>query len=151
VSKDDAQGANKLIELLSEELELFEQIYKATEKQSKILNVEDYDIEAFDKLIDKRQELIEKINGLHQKSNPMMQSFVTSPSYKKDSEVEKLKEKIQSKVKQCANLNDENMAIISDKTDNQKDKIEKQSAKRKGIGGYAQAVPNTPEVFDRNA
>ncbi|MDR2599619.1 MAG: flagellar protein FlgN [Oscillospiraceae bacterium] len=151
MSKNETQGADKLIELLSEKLELFEQIYKATEKQSKILSDEDYDIEAFDKLIDKRQELIEKINGLHQKLDPMMQSFVSSPSYKKDSEIEKLKDKIQNKVKECSDLNNENMEIISDKTDNQKDKIEKQSAKRKGIGGYAQAVPNTPEVFDRNA
>ena len=132
--------------LLGKELEVFEEIRKLTGRQAELLKKDDVD--QFDSLLDKRQELIEKINGLHQESDPLMQSYVSSPEDDSIAEIEELREKIRETIGICAGLNDEIVAEMKVKSKEQSEKIDKHSAKRKGIGGYAQAVPNTPEVFD---
>jgi len=43
------------------------------------------------------------------------------------------------------------MAAMKDKVEEHTRKIDEKSAQRKGIGGYAQAVPNTPEIFDKKS
>ena len=149
MSKFSSADTKRLSELLSEELEVYVQIQKQTEEQTDLLAKDD--IEAFDKSLDKREKLIEKIKGLHQDSNPLMQSYVSFSSAGNESidEIEKLKAKIRKQLEICANLNDKNMEMMSEKTEEHIKKIEEQSAKRKGIGGYAQSVPNIPEMFDK--
>jgi len=149
VSKFSSADSKQLSKLLSDELELYGQIRKLTEKQTELLTKDD--IDAFDKSLDKRAELIEKIKGLHQDSDPLMQSYVSfsSDEKNKDSGIEKLNDQIREALEICAALNDKNTTAMNEKTQEQAKKIEKQSAKRKGIGGYAQSVPNTPEVFDK--
>jgi len=139
----------RLIELLGDELKLYGQIKKLTEKQAELLAKDD--IEAFNSSLEKRAELIEKIKGLHQDSDPLMQSYVSyaSDGDSRNSEIDKLNKKIREVLEICSGLNTDNIAAMKAKTEEHTKKIEKQSAKRKGIGGYAQAVPNTPEVFDK--
>jgi len=146
VSKFKPADRDRLSELLVKELEIFERIRKLTEKQAELLAKDDVD--QFDGSLDKRQELIEKINGLHQESDPLMQSYVSSPADEKCAEIEDLREKIRETVGICAGLNDKIVAEMKVKSKEHSEKIDRHSAKRKGIGGYAQAVPNTPEVFD---
>ena len=137
----------RLIKLLGEELKLLEQIQKLTEKQTELLTGDDVD--GVDDSLNKRQQLIEKINGLHQDSDSLMQSYVSAPLDEAGSEIEALREQIKDKLEACDKSNTENMDALKAKAIEQTKKIDEQSKKRKGIGGYAQAVPNTPEMIDK--
>ena len=141
----------RLLELLENELDLYIQIRKLTEKQAQLLSKDD--IDAFNGSLEKRAELIEKIKGLHQDSDPLMQSYVSvaKSAANKDEGIEKLREQIRREIAECSRLNDENMAAMKDKVEEHTRKIDEKSAQRKGIGGYAQAVPNTPEIFDKKS
>ena len=141
----------QLAKLLSEKIKVYGQIRKMTEEQSGLLDKDD--IEAFNVSLNKREKLIEKINGLHQDSDTLMQSYVTfsSASSGGDKEINKLRNDIHDALKACAELNDKNIASLQSKSESQKERINKQSAKRKGIGGYAQSVPNVPEMFDKKS
>jgi len=148
VSKTASEDMVRLSKLLGDELELHRKIKKLTEEQTELLAKDD--IEAFNISLDKREKLIEKIKGLHQESNPLMQSYASSSgSNGKDGEIEEKKAKIREIVESCALLNDENIISLREKTENLTKEIDEKSAKRKGIGGYAQSVPNTPEMFDK--
>jgi len=147
VSKTASAESERLSELLSEELELYGKIRKMTEEQEKLLAKDD--IEAFNISLDKREKLIDKIKGLHQESNPLMQSYASISSGSKNSEVEELKVKIREVIEACAQLNDENIDSLKEKTESLTKEIDEKSAKRKGIGGYVQSVPNKSEMFDK--
>ena len=144
MSKPDIE---KLSELLKKELEIFEEVLELTGEQTKLLEKDD--IETLNSSLEKRQELIDKINGLHQESGALMQSYVSSPEEQKDAVIEDYRKRIKQIINTCAEQSEKNMGEIKLKAEAQTNKIEKQSAKRKGIGGYAQAVPNTPEMFDK--
>jgi len=147
VSKTASAETERLSKLLSEELEIYEKIRKMTEEQSKQLAKDD--IEAFNISLDKREKLIEEIKGLHQESTPLMQSCASTSSGGENSTIEELKEKTREVIEECAQLNDKNMQTLKGKTESLIKEIDEKSAKRKGIGGYAQSVPNTPEMFDK--
>jgi flagellar biosynthesis/type III secretory pathway chaperone len=147
VSKITSADLEKLSNLLDKEYEILEQIRKLTEKQSELLTKDK--ISEFDSSLDKRAELIEKINGLHQDSDALMQSYMSLPENEKNKKIEKLREQIQGMLKLCAELNDKNMAELKEKTEEHIRRIDKMNDNIKGIGGYAQAVPNAPELFDK--
>jgi len=151
VSNFSSADTERLSKLLSEELEFYSKIRKLTEEQTELLAKDD--IEAFDNSLDKRETLIEKIKGLHQDSNPLMQSYVSfsSDGNKTDDKIDDLKKQIREQLEICAELNDKNMETMKLKTEEHTKKIDEQSAKRKTIGGYAQSVPNTPEMFDKKS
>jgi len=149
VSKISSADIEKLSELLRKELKLYEQIRKLTENQTQLLAKDD--IDALNTSLSEREACIGKIKGLHQDSNPLMQSYVSFSMGGKDgnSEIDDLKKQIREILESCNEQNDKNIATMRDKTQEHSKKIDAQSAKRKGIGGYAQSVPNTPEVFDK--
>ena len=144
-----AADIERLSVLLGDELDLYRQTREKTEEQAKLLDKDD--IEAFNESLDKREKLIEQIKGLHRESAPLMQSYVsfTSGGKNKNKEIEKLNKQIREELEISGRLNDENIETMKNKTEDHIKRIDEQSAKRKGIGGYAQSVPNTPEVFDR--
>jgi len=137
----------RLTELLEKELEAFEQIFKLSEKQAKLLAKDN--IDAFDSSLDEGQKYIEEIKGLHQESEPLMQSYMSGAGKDAADEIEKLRSRIQDIIAKCAELNHINSAAAKEKLENYIGKIDKLSSSRKGIGGYAQSVPNTPEMFDK--
>ena len=147
----ESADMERLTKLLADELKLYGQIRKLTEEQTELLAKDD--IEAFDNSLDKRETLIEKIKGLHQDSNPLMQSYVSfsSDGNKANDEIDGLKNQIREQLEVCAQLNDKNMETMRFKTEEHSKKIDEQSAKRKTIGGYAQSVPNVPEMFDKKS
>ena len=148
MSKIESADTERLLKLLCDELDLHKKIRKLTEEQTELLTKDE--MEAFNSSLDKREELIEQIKGLHQESKPLMQSYASSSnSSKKDSKIDDLKKEIREVIEKCAHLNDENINNLKEKTENLTKKIDEKSAQRKGIGGYAQAVPNTPEMFDK--
>ena len=142
----------RLSGLLGEELELYRQIKNLTRKQTELLTKDD--IEGFNSSLDKREELIEKIKGLHRESDSLMQSYVsssTSSSGSKNNKIEELKSDIRKELEACVELNNENSENLTEKQKDHTKKIDEQSAKRKTIGGYAQSVPNIPEMFDKKS
>jgi len=150
VSELSNNDRTRLLELLGSELEAFGQIRKLTESQAKLLLKDN--ISAFDDSLDKGQEYIEKINGLHQESGPLMQSYMSAVidnDESKDEEIERLLENIREVTAECAEFNLKNTDAAKTKIDEYIKKMEKLSSSRKGIGGYAQSVPNTPEMFDK--
>ena len=151
MSKLASADMERLSKLLGNELEIYGEIQKLTEKQADLLAKDD--IEGFDSSLDKRAELIEKIKGLHQESDPLMQSYVSVSTNEDttDSKIEELRKQINEILEVCAGLNDKNIASMKVKTEEHTKKIDEQRAKGKGIGGYAQSVPNTPEVFDKKS
>ena len=64
MNKNSSEDMERLPELLGEELEYYKQIQKLTEEQTGLMGEDD--IEAFNSSLVKREELIEKIKGLHQ-------------------------------------------------------------------------------------
>jgi len=151
VIKISSEDIERLSKLLGEELEHYKQIRKLTEEQVELLNKDD--IEAFNGSLNKREELIEKIKGLHQEKEPLVQSYASlSESEKKQGkEINNLNKQIREIIEVCAEINDRNILCVKGKTDDLTKKIDEQSSKRKGIGGYVQAVPNTPEMFDKKS
>ena len=141
------EKTTRLTKLLGDELKLLESIKELTDEQTRQIEMDEFD--GLEKLLEHRQELIEKINGLHQESQELMQSYVSSSSLKPVREIERLKEEIKYLLQNCKELNEKNVEMLRHKSTAQKEKIGKQSAQRKGIGGYAQAVPTSSEMFDK--
>ncbi|MCL2627817.1 MAG: hypothetical protein FWD44_03870 [Oscillospiraceae bacterium] len=147
MSKFESSDRGKLQEYLKQELEAFEKIRALTQELAEQINEDKVD--ALNKTLSKRQEQIEKINGLHQESSLLMQSYASLQQGEKDGEIDDILSQIQEITQSCANLNDESFNILRVKSEEQTEKIDKQSAKRKGISGYAQAVAYAPEVIDK--
>ena len=143
----EPSDTRRLLELLEEELKIYGQIQKQTEKQAHLLARDD--IETFNDSLEKRAKLIEKIKGLHQESDPLMQSYISLAKDERNSEIDAINKEIHEALEICSRQNVENVTAMKEKTEEQTKKIKKQSEKRKTIGGYAQSVPNTPEVFDK--
>jgi len=100
----------KLSKLLEKELEILKQIQMLSGKQTQSL-AED-DVDALNSSLDKTQELMEKINGLHQESDPLMQSYISSSGGEAGSKIEKLKQQIEDIVESCAEVNSKNTETI---------------------------------------
>jgi flagellar biosynthesis/type III secretory pathway chaperone len=144
----------RLSKLLDEELEHYKQIRKQTEEQAVLLGKDD--IEAFNSSLSQREELIEKIKGLHLVKEPLMQSYASAQKSanpqnegKQNNKIETLNRQIREVIEECAQINDKNILTMKEKTEELTKKIDEQSSKRKGIGGYVQTIPNMSEVFDK--
>ena len=140
-------GVEKLTKLLNGELKLLEKMKELTDEQARQIEADEFD--GLGELLNERQALIEKINGLHQESNPLMQSYVSSSDYGAVLQIDNLRNKIKQTLLECKELNEKNVGALADKTKDHTEKIDQQSTKIKGIGGYAQAVTSTSERFDK--
>jgi len=140
---------DRLLELLSQELKLLEQVCELTEKQSEQLGADK--IDELNITLDKTQKVIEKINGLHLEQSPLMRSYdALPPGEKSDREaILNLAEQIREKLEICAGKSSQTYGMLEAKKMEQSAKIDDQSAKRKGIGGYAQAVASVSEMIDK--
>jgi flagellar biosynthesis/type III secretory pathway chaperone len=136
-----------LAKLLDDELKLLEKIKELTDEQTRQIEMDEF--EGLEKLLESRQELIRKINGLHQDSQELMQSYISSSNLEPISGVDDIKKKIKYLLEYCKKSNEKNVEMLKYKSTEQKEKIGKQSAQRKGIGGYAQAAPTSSEMFDK--
>ena len=150
VSKFSQEKQSRLLGLLGEELALFKQIRGLTEKQTELLTADD--TEAFDESLERRQELIEKINGLHQETDLLMQSYISFSSSAgggKIDAVETAAERIRGVIAECAALNDSNITMVKGMAEEYVKRIDKLSLSRKSLGAYAQNVPSNSMHFDR--
>ena len=140
----------RLLELLSQELEIFERMRELTGKHAELI-AED-EVDALGESLDRRQELIEKINGLHQESNALMQSYMSysnSAGGKSIGEIEKAAGRIRDIIAECAGLDEKNTEAAKEKVEQYKVRANKLSLNRKSMGAYIQGVANNPEMFDK--
>ena len=140
----------RLLDLLGMEHEAFEQIREFTNEQKDLIAADD--IDAFDKSLDCRAELIKKINGLHQESDVLMQSYISYSSSADGKIIVAVDEaigRLQAVIADCAALNEKNTAAAKEKAEEYIKQIGKLSLTRKSLGKYAQSVPNSSELFDK--
>ena len=140
----------RLLELLEQELGLFDEIREQTIKQAGLLEADD--TEGFSRSLDDRQEIIEKINGLHQEHDVLMQSYVSfsaSPDGEKIETIESASGRLDAVIRECIGLNEKNTDAAKGKAEEYIKQIGEMSHRRKSLGKYAQSVPNNPELFDK--
>jgi hypothetical protein len=140
----------KLLELVAQQQNLFAQIRKLTQEQAGLIASED--VEGLDKSLDRRQKHIEKIKGLHQESDALMQSYISSreaPGGTKIKAIETAAANLREDVTQCAGLDAKNAEALKAKADAYLKQREKLAASRKSIGLYAQGGTNNSELFDK--
>ena len=147
----------RLLELLGQEYKLFIRIRELTEAQTELLAADD--LEGFNKSLDSRQEVIDEINGLHQESDILMQSYMsfsntvsdgTNPAGgEKTGLIDSAVRRLEDAIIKCVELNDKNTGAAKNKTEEYIRQIGELSLKRKSIGKYALNVPNNPEHFDK--
>jgi len=141
---------SRLLVLLGEELDIFRQIGSLSIKQAEMLAADD--LEAFEGSLERRQELIEKINGLHQDTDLLMQSYISfsdSANGEMSDAIESTAGQLRDAIADCASTNDKNMVAAKEKAEEYIKRIGKLSLSRKSLGAYAQSVPNNSELFDR--
>ena len=141
---------SRLLELLGEELTLFEKVRELTDKQTELIKTDETD--AFNESLDRRWELIEKINGLHQETDVLMQSYISfssSAGGAKAVNVETAAEKLRGLIAECASMNDSNLAMAMEMAEGYTERIDRLSLGRKSLEAYAQSVPNSPKHFDQ--
>ena len=140
----------RLVELLGMVTELFGNIREQTKKQTELL--ESDNIDGFNLSLEARQETIEKIEGLHQEFNSLMQSYVSfsnSADGGKIDAVDHANGLLDAIVRECVELNDKNAETAKEKTEEYIKQIGEMSIRRKSLGKYAHTVPNNPELFDK--
>jgi len=148
---DYSQGkGTRLLDLLEQEIELFRQIHELTQKQSQLL--EQDEASAFNSSLDSRLELIEKINGLHQELDVLMQSYMSFAGSGIESQADAVEKAIAHRrgiIAACAELNKKNTALAKEKAEDYIKRIGKLRLKRKSIELYTPDIPDNAELFDR--
>ena len=140
----------RLLALIKNELELFGQMRGIAEELAKLL--ESDDIETFNERLDRRQELIEKINGLHQESDPLMQSYISyvnSAGGESDREMDAAIGELRSLIAEIAGMNDVVMEAAKTKAVEYTERIARMSLSRESLGRYQHELPNPPQMFDK--
>jgi hypothetical protein len=143
-------NATRLLELIGQELELFGRIRELSQDQAELIAQDE--IEALNISLDRRQECIDKINGLHQETNVLMQSYMASvgtDGSKKSEEAESAIRRLRDAVSGCVALNEKIMADAQEKAKSYAGRIDELSTGRKGLDSYIHQVPNNPELFDK--
>ena len=142
----------RLLELLRLEDELAEQLRGLTEEQAALLASDD--AEAFDKSLDRSRDIIEKIDGLHQESDVLMQSyssFLSTGDGEKVELVETAIVRIRDTIAECAGQNDANATAAKEKADEYMSQAGNIGIRRKSIGLYGQNASKNPVLFDRKS
>ena len=150
MSKFSSAKAARLNELLRQVLEIFVEMRRLTENQTDLIAAED--IAALDESIGRRQTLIEEINGLHQESDILMQSYMsysTSTDGESISEIDAAAGQLRDAITECAGINDKNTLSAMEKAAKYAERIDKLSKSRKSLGSYIHRLSNDPELFDK--
>jgi len=146
-SRDDE---GRLLELLSQEYELFKQIRGLAGEQTELLAADEAIV--FGRSFDRAQEFVEQINGLHQESDILMQSYVSfsaTPNGGKVAPIEEAAEKLRNVIAECIEINKKNEASAKEISKDYVKRIDKSNTTRKGLGKYIHNLPNNPELFDK--
>ena len=148
--KFNRESETRLITLLEEKLELFRQMKEQGEKQTELLAQDE--IETFNESLEKGEKLKEKINGLHQESEVLMQSYMSScqsGGRGKVKAIDKLKEQIHEIIVECQSINDKNFEIARNKSDEYTKRLKELDTSKKTFNAYTIDIPDNSEHFDK--
>ena len=151
MSKFNKEQETRLIELLKEEIELFKQIKELAVKETKLLASDD-GVGAFNESLSKRENIKEKINGLHQETEKLMQSYIsftTTTPRGKIPQIEKLIESLQEIIAECSNINEKNITIAGNRISEFTKRIKELDTEKKTFDAYTHTIPDSSELFDR--
>ena len=146
-SEDEAA---RLCELLQQELEGFSGILKLINEQTASIEADNTD--NFIETLDRTQELITIIDGLHRESNELMQSYKSHAGTigeGKTTEIDTIYGKLESIIVECAGLIEKNTIAAKEKNQDYIERIGRLNLNRKSIGSYIQKVASAPEIFDK--
>ena len=135
--------------LLDRMLELCGRVLALTIRQAGLL--EEDDPEGFGRSLDERGAAMDEIDGLHQESEALMQSYISiagRPGGGRSQKIEGTLEKIRDALSRSAAANEKNLAAAKEKAGDYVRQIGKMSLGKKSVGAYIQGVPNNPEHFD---
>jgi len=150
VNRFSQENSARLLELLGQEMEQLNRMHELTEKQAELLIADD--IDDFHKSLDQRQGLIERIKGLHQESDVLMQSYVAFSSVDAGRVIEAIEKAVAERrrmIGECAALNEKNIITAKEKASSYLERLEKLSLNRRSIELYTPEVPNSPEIIDK--
>jgi ElaB/YqjD/DUF883 family membrane-anchored ribosome-binding protein len=142
----------RLLELLGQETEFYKRLWELSEEQAEMLALDD--AEAFDKSLDRSREVIEKINGLHQETDVLMQSYTSysvSDGGKKVEAIESAIKQNSDKIAECAKLHVTNSSVANEKAEMYISHAGKLSVRRKSLGLYTQNASAAPTMFDKKS
>ncbi|MCL2151642.1 MAG: flagellar protein FlgN [Oscillospiraceae bacterium] len=141
----------RLLELLGQEIELFVEMYELTGKQSEMIAQDDVD--TFGGSLDRRLELIDRINGLHQESDILMQSYALLADIEGKGKIDAIEEaaaRRQDLITGCTEQNAQNGEAAKEKAGNYAKRAGRLNLIRKSLELYTLDMPNDPELFDRS-
>ena len=150
MSKFNRESETRLIFLLEEELKLFEQMKEQSNKQTKLLAQDE--IEAFSESLEKREKLKEKINGLHQETEVLMQSYMASyqaGGRGKVKAIDTLREKLRAIIEECQSINDKNFESAKGKIEEYTKRLKELDTSKKTFNAYTLDIPENSEHFDK--
>jgi hypothetical protein len=150
VSSFSVENEARLLELIRQELMLFSVMRGRTEKQAE--QIKEDDVAAFENSLGDRQEIIEKINGLHQETDGLMQSYSfyrSSADTESPGELDSAISQLKDSIAECAALNDIVVETAKERALYYTERIGKLSLSRQSLGKYQQELPNTPQMFDK--
>ena len=141
----------RLLGLLGEAAEFASQVIALEREQSKYLIADDLD--AFNKSLDSVGGIIERMKGLHQETEPLMQSYASYYNSEGGSRIEAIDNAAQelvSLMEQCSAQSNSNLEDAKDKANEFVRQIDDLSTKRKSVGIYAQSTgESSSSVFDK--
>jgi len=147
LTKDD--GA-KLLELLRQQQGICKQLLSLTTAQKKLIEADD--MEAFNKSLDARQELMDQYDGQQQQVGDLMVTytdFSKANDGKRIAQIEKAREQLMELLEKCFVENGSNEALAKEKSEAYSAKISDMNQKRKGIGSYIQNVESNSDFIDK--
>ena len=140
----------RLLDLLGQAAVLADHVLELAKEQSEMLASDDLD--AFNASLDRGSESIKQINGLHQESELLMQSYASYSNSKqggKIAAIDKAASRFVETLEQCAQLNTRNLNEAKAKTEKFMQQIGSLNLKRKSLGLYAQNTGSSSALFDR--
>ena len=141
----------KLIDLLTEKKKLADEFLELTCKQAEIIAAED--INALNVSIEKRQQVIEKLIGLHQEIQFLMQSYASSHAAQTEEgsrKVRQMEEQTENAIREAISKNNENAEAIKKQMEYVGQEARKIDLERKSIGMYNNiSALTTSELFDK--
>ena len=140
----------RLLDLLGRQQGLFAEILAVTEKYTGLISADE--AEELDESIQVRQDIIGKIKGLHQESDPLMQSYISfskSKEGKSIPEIDSAAKRLRETIAECARLNDISIAAAKEKLEEYSKDGDLKRKSRESIGLYIQGLTNAPRHFDK--
>ena len=148
---DFSQDAERrLLHLLERQRETMERILVLTTEETRILDADD--IDGFNLSLNRRQEVIEEFDGLHQESVLLMQSytaFLSGSDAGRRETVDAALAALESVTRQADSQNKMNVAAAREKAAGFSERIARLNMKRKSLGAYIQNVSENAELFDK--